>query len=40
MLKVCYLKELYRQGKNSNIISLAYDIRNNNLNKTMVLTIF
>ena len=35
MLKVCYLKELYRQGKDSNIISLAYDIRNNCLNKNI-----
>lgn len=35
MLKVYYLKELYRQGKNSNIISLAYDIRNNSLNKKL-----
>ena len=35
MLKVCYLKELYRQGKDSNIISLAYDIRNNSLNKNI-----
>ena len=33
MLNVCYLKELYRQGRDSNIISLAYDIRSNNLNK-------
>ena len=35
MLDVCYLKELYRQGKDSNIISLAYDIRNNSLNKNI-----
>ena len=33
MLEICYLKELYRQGKDSNIISLAYDIRNNSLSK-------
>ena len=35
MLDICYLKELYRQGKDSNIISLAYDIRNNSLNKNL-----
>lgn len=35
MLDICYLKELYRQGKDSNIISLAYDIRNNSLNKNI-----
>lgn len=28
MLEVVKLKELYRQGKDSNIISLAYDVRN------------
>ena len=28
MLNVCYLKELYRQEEGSNIISLAYDIKN------------
>ena len=28
MLSVVKLKELYRQGKDSNIISLAYDVRN------------
>ena len=33
VLNVCYLNELYRQGKDSNIISLAYDIRANCLNK-------
>ena len=33
MLNVCYLKELYRQGRDSNIISLAYDIRSNIINK-------
>ena len=33
MLEVVELKELYRQGKDSNIISLAYDIRNKNINK-------
>ena len=32
MLEVVELKELYRQGKDSNIISLAYDIRNKNIN--------
>lgn len=33
VLNVSYLKELYRQGKDSNIITLAYDIRSNKLNK-------
>ena len=32
-LEVVELKELYRQGKDSNIISLAYDIRNEKINK-------
>lgn len=32
-LRVIELKELYRQGKDSNIISLAYDIRNNCINR-------
>lgn len=32
-LEVVELKELYRQGKDSNIISLAYDIRNKKINK-------
>ncbi len=32
-LNVIKLKELYRQGKESNIITLAYDIRNGNLEK-------
>ena len=32
-LEVVELKELYRQGKDSNIISLAYDIRNKSINK-------
>ena len=31
-LEVVELKELYRQGKDSNIISLAYDIRNKKIN--------
>ena len=31
MLEVVHLTELYRQGKDSNIISLAYDIRNKNI---------
>ena len=30
-IEVVELKELYRQGKESNIFSLAYDIRNNNI---------
>lgn len=34
-LNVCYLKDLYRQGKDSNIITLAYDIKNNILNKSI-----
>lgn len=33
MLEVVELKELYRQGKDSNIISLAYDIRNQRINE-------
>ena len=33
MLEVVELKELYRQGKDSNIINLAYDIRKKNINK-------
>lgn len=32
MLSVVKLKELYRQGKDSNIISLAYDVRNGEIN--------
>ncbi len=32
-LDVVELKELYRQGKDSNIINLAYDIRNKEINK-------
>ena len=32
-LAVVELKELYRQGKDSNIISLAYDIRNGKINR-------
>lgn len=32
-LNVVHLKELYRQGKDSNILTLAYDIRNNSLSK-------
>ena len=35
VLNVCYLEKLYRQGKDSNIISLAYDIKNNSLNKNI-----
>ena len=31
ILEVVELKELYRQGKESNIINLAYDIRNKNI---------
>ena len=31
-LSVVKLKELYRQGKDSNIISLAYDVRNGEIN--------
>ena len=31
MLEVVHLTELYRQGKDSNIISLAYDIRNKSI---------
>ncbi len=34
-VNVCYLKQLYRQGKDSNLISLAYDIKNNSLNKNI-----
>lgn len=34
-LPVVKLKELYRQGKNSNIITLAYDIRNENINPSI-----
>lgn len=34
-LNVASLKQLYRQGKDSNIISLAYDIRNNSINKNI-----
>ena len=33
MLEVVFLKELYRQGEDSNIISLAYDIRNKCISK-------
>ena len=33
MLPVVELKELYRQSKNSNIISLAYDVRNKEINE-------
>ena len=33
MLEVVFLKELYRQGEDSNIISLAYDIRNKSISK-------
>ena len=32
-LNVVYLKELYRQGSDSNILTLAYDIRNNSLSR-------
>lgn len=32
-LNVCFLKELYRQGKDSNIISLAYDIKDQNIHE-------
>lgn len=32
-LEVVELKKLYRQGKDSNIISLAYDIRNGKINR-------
>lgn len=32
-LEVVYLKQLYRQGKDSNILTLAYDIKNNMLSK-------
>ncbi len=35
MLNVCYLKELYRQEEGSNIISLAYDIKNGDFNKDL-----
>lgn len=34
-LNVVSLKELYRQGQDSNIITLAYDIKNNSLNKAL-----
>ena len=34
-LPVIELKELYRQSKNSNIISLAYDIRNKEINENI-----
>lgn len=34
-LNVVSLKELYRQGHDSNIITLAYDIKNNSLNKDL-----
>ena len=34
-LNVVSLKELYRQGQDSNIITLAYDIKNNSLNKDL-----
>ena len=34
-LPVVKLKELYRQGKDSNIISLAYDIRNQEINRSI-----
>ncbi len=34
-LNVASLKELYRQGHDSNIITLAYDIKNNSLNKDL-----
>lgn len=33
ILEVVYLKELYRQGHDSNILTLAYDIRNDLLKK-------
>ena len=33
MLEVVELTELYRQGNDSNIINLAYDIRNSSINK-------
>ena len=33
MLEVVELTELYRQGNDSNIISLAYDIRNSNISR-------
>ena len=35
MLPVVELKELYRQGKDSNIISLAYDIRKKEINESI-----
>ena len=35
MLPVVELKELYRQSKNSNIISLAYDVRNKEINESI-----
>ncbi len=35
ILEVVYLKELYRQGYDSNILSLAYDIHNDSLNKSI-----
>lgn len=35
VLNVVSLKELYRQGKDSNIISLAYDIKNDTLNREL-----
>ena len=35
MLPVVELKELYRQSKNSNIISLAYDVRNKLINENI-----
>lgn len=31
LTEVCYLKELYRQGKNSHIISLAYEIQESHI---------
>ncbi len=34
-LNVVSLKELYRQGHDSNIITLAYDIKNNSLNQDL-----
>lgn len=35
MLPVIQLKELYRQGKDSNIIQLAYDIKNKDINTSI-----
>jgi len=35
MLEVVRLSELYRQGNNSNIITLAYDIKNSDIDKSI-----